>query len=157
VTELLLFAAALLAGFIDAIAGGGGLILLPALSIVVGAGPSAIGTNKPAALAMAAIALIVYARRGHLNLRLSAAFALMLAIGVVAAAGASTAGPAQLASAVARWIPEARRSMANGIIGPGGSFGQLLIVPIAQLCIGVAGWQPALAIGAKAFHSLPKE
>jgi uncharacterized membrane protein YfcA len=83
VTELLIFSAALLAGFIDAIAGGGGLILLPALSIVIGAGPSAIGTNKPAAVAMAAIALIVYARRGHLNLRLSAAFALMLAIGAL--------------------------------------------------------------------------
>ena len=83
VTELLIFGAALLAGFVDAIAGGGGLILLPALSIVVGAGPSAIGTNKPAAVAMAAIALVVYARRGHLNLRLSGAFALMLAVGAL--------------------------------------------------------------------------
>ena len=72
--------------------------------------------------------------------------ALMLAIGVVAAAGASTAGPAQLASAVSRWIPEAKRSVANGIIGAGGSFGQFLIVPLAQLCIGIAGWQPALVI-----------
>ena len=72
--------------------------------------------------------------------------ALMLAIGVVAAAGASTAGPAQLASAVSQWIPEAKRSVANGIIGAGGSFGQFLIVPLAQLCIGLAGWQPALVI-----------
>jgi len=71
---------------------------------------------------------------------------LILAIGVVAAAGASTSGPAQLASAVSRWIPEARRSVANGIIGAGGSFGQFLIVPLAQLCIGVAGWQPGLVI-----------
>jgi predicted MFS family arabinose efflux permease len=71
---------------------------------------------------------------------------LMLALGIVAAAGASTAGPAQLASAVARWIPEARRSVANGIIGAGGSFGQFLIVPLAQLSIGVAGWQPGLVL-----------
>lgn len=82
-TELLLVAAALLAGFIDAIAGGGGLILLPALSLVVGAGPSAIGTNKPAAVAMAAIALIVYARRGHLDWRLSGMFALMIGVGAL--------------------------------------------------------------------------
>ena len=82
-TELLIVAAALLAGFIDAIAGGGGLILLPALSLVVGAGPEAIGTNKPAAVAMAAIALIVYARRGHLDWRLSGAFALTLGIGAL--------------------------------------------------------------------------
>ena len=83
-TEVFIFGAALLAGFIDAIAGGGGLILLPALSLIVGAGPSAIGTNKPAAVAMAAIALVVYARRGHLNWKLSGMFALMLAIGALA-------------------------------------------------------------------------
>lgn len=83
-TEVLLFGAALLAGFIDAIAGGGGLILLPALSLIVGAGPAAIGTNKPAAAAMAAIALLVYARRGHFEWKLSGMFALMLAIGALA-------------------------------------------------------------------------
>ena len=83
-TELLLFAAAALAGFIDAIAGGGGLILLPALSLIVGAGPSAIGSNKPAAAAMAGIALLVYARRGHLDWRLSGTFALMIALGSLA-------------------------------------------------------------------------
>jgi predicted MFS family arabinose efflux permease len=71
---------------------------------------------------------------------------LMLALGIVAAAGAGTFGPAQLASAVARWIPEARRSMANGIIGAGGSFGQFVIVPLAQLSIGLAGWQPGLVM-----------
>jgi uncharacterized membrane protein YfcA len=79
--ELLLVAAALLAGFIDAIAGGGGLVLLPALSLVLEAGPMAIGTNKPASLAAAAIALIVYARVGAPNWRLSGMFALMVGIG----------------------------------------------------------------------------
>ena len=73
-------------------------------------------------------------------------FTLILAIGIVAAAGAGAFGPAQLASAVSKWIPEAKRSVANGIIGAGGSFGQFLIVPLAQLCIGVAGWQPGLVI-----------
>lgn len=76
----------------------------------------------------------------------TSAWMLTLLIGVVAAAGASTSGPAQLASAVARWIPEAKRSMANGIIGAGGSLGQFILVPLAQLAIGVAGWQPALVI-----------
>ena len=72
--------------------------------------------------------------------------ALTLAIGVVAAAGAGAFGPAQLASAVSKWIPEAKRSVANGIIGAGGSFGQFVIVPLAQLSIGLAGWQPGLVI-----------
>jgi len=84
------------------------------------------------------------------------AWALILAIGVVAAAGAGAAGPAQLASAVARWVPEAKRSVANGIINAGGSFGQFTLVPLAQLCIGLAGWQPALMIlGATALLAIP--
>nr|WP_269219853.1 TSUP family transporter [Brevundimonas vesicularis] len=43
---LLLFAAAVTAGFVDAIAGGGGLITVPAL-LAVGVNPvAAIATNK---------------------------------------------------------------------------------------------------------------
>src|SRR2546423_3338470 len=76
----------------------------------------------------------------------SSTWSLILVIGIIAGAGASTSGPAQLASAIARWIPEAKRSMANGIIGAGGSLGQFILVPLAQLFIGVAGWQPALII-----------
>jgi predicted MFS family arabinose efflux permease len=86
----------------------------------------------------------------------SSAWSLIVVIGIVAAAGASTSGPAQLASAVARWIPEAKRSVANGIIGAGGSFGQFVLVPLAQLFIGLAGWQPALVIvGAIGLAALP--
>ena len=76
----------------------------------------------------------------------SSAWSLIVVIGIIAAAGASTGGPAQLASAIARWIPEAKRSVANGIIGAGGSLGQFIIVPLAQLFIGLAGWQPALLV-----------
>jgi predicted MFS family arabinose efflux permease len=76
----------------------------------------------------------------------SSTWSLIVVIGIIAGAGASTSGPAQLASAIARWIPEAKRSMANGIIGAGGSLGQFILVPLAQLFIGVAGWQPALII-----------
>ena len=86
----------------------------------------------------------------------NSAWALIVVIGVLAAAGASTSGPAQLASAVARWIPEAKRSVANGIIGAGGSLGQFILVPLAQLFIGLAGWQPALVIvGAIGLAAVP--
>jgi predicted MFS family arabinose efflux permease len=77
---------------------------------------------------------------------ITSAWALILVLGVLSAAGAGSGGPAQLASAVARWIPDAKRSMANGIINAGGSFGQFTLVPLAQLFIGLAGWQPALVI-----------
>ena len=76
----------------------------------------------------------------------SSAWAMIVVIGLIAGAGASTSGPAQLASAISRWIPEAKRSVANGIIGAGGSLGQFILVPLAQLFIGIAGWQPALVI-----------
>jgi predicted MFS family arabinose efflux permease len=36
--------------------------------------------------------------------------------------------------------------MANGIVNAGGSFGQFTVIPLAQLFIGIAGWQPALVI-----------
>ena len=73
------------------------------------------------------------------------AVVLTLLIGV-AAAGAGAVGPAMLISAANRWIPEGRRSVATGIINAGGSFGQFTIIPLAQLLIGIAGWQPAMVI-----------
>src|SRR5438067_13166722 len=86
----------------------------------------------------------------------SSAWSLVVVVGIIAASGASTSGPAQLASAIARWIPEAKRSVANGIIGAGGSLGQFILVPLAQLFIGVAGWQPALLIvGALGLMAVP--
>jgi predicted MFS family arabinose efflux permease len=71
---------------------------------------------------------------------------LILSVGVLAALGAGTIGAGMLVSAASRRIPEAKRSMAAGIINAGGSFGQFTIVPIAQLLIGIAGWQPAMVI-----------
>lgn len=76
----------------------------------------------------------------------STAAGLTLLIGVCAAVGAGAIGPSLLVSAASRWIPQAKMSVANGIINAGGSFGQFTLVPIAQLAIGVAGWQPAMII-----------
>jgi uncharacterized protein len=55
------------AGVIDSIAGGGGLVMLPALSFIVGPGPDAIGTNKIVGLTGALFALWVYLRAGHVD------------------------------------------------------------------------------------------
>ena len=76
----------------------------------------------------------------------NSAAALTLLVGLVCAAGAGAMGPALLVSVCARWIPEAKRNVANGIINAGGSFGQFTVIPLAQLFIGLAGWQPALVI-----------
>ncbi len=65
----LLVVAGFVAGFIDAIAGGGGLVTVPTL-LLVGADPvTALATNKVQGLFGAGTAAISYARGGHVNLR----------------------------------------------------------------------------------------
>ncbi|MDY0743471.1 TSUP family transporter [Paucibacter sp. R3-3] len=81
--ELLTAAAAsLLAGFVDAVVGGGGLVLVPALFGVYPTSPPAtlLGTNKGASVWGTAWATVQYARRVSLNwaaLAPAAAFALV--------------------------------------------------------------------------------
>lgn len=59
----------LLAGFVDAIAGGGGLIALPAL-LAAGVPPiAAFGTNKVQSVVGTAIAATTYWRKGYVSLR----------------------------------------------------------------------------------------
>jgi uncharacterized protein len=66
---MLLLGAAFLAGFIDAIAGGGGLITLPVL-LLAGASPiEALSTNKVQGSFGAATAAISYARAGQVDLK----------------------------------------------------------------------------------------
>lgn len=66
---VLLILAAFLAGFVDSIAGGGGLISVPAL-LLAGASPiEALATNKLQGTFGAATATVSYARAGHVDLR----------------------------------------------------------------------------------------
>ena len=82
---LALAAAGLLAGFVDAIAGGGGLIALPAL-LAAGVPPIvALGTNKMQSVIGTGIAATTYWRKGFVSLK-------ALALGIVTAFAASFAG-----------------------------------------------------------------
>jgi uncharacterized membrane protein YfcA len=78
-SDLLLIFAGLVAGVIDSIAGGGGLITLPVLSSVLEPGAHAIGTNKIVGSMGALIAFIVYLKRQPLNLKKGLSF--LIAIG----------------------------------------------------------------------------
>ncbi|MFA6237254.1 MAG: sulfite exporter TauE/SafE family protein [Bacteriovorax sp.] len=71
----------LLTGLVDSIVGGGGLISLPTLSIAIEPGARAIGTNKIVGSTGALIALIVYARKGHLRWKEGVSFCLVCAAG----------------------------------------------------------------------------
>lgn len=89
----LLMCAAFVAGFIDAIAGGGGLITVPAL-LLAGASPiEALGTNKVQGMFGSGTAAWSFARRGHVNLRQQLPAALTALI-------ASATG-----AALATWLP----------------------------------------------------
>ena len=66
---LLLALAAFLAGFIDSIAGGGGLIAIPALLLAGFPPVEALGTNKLQGLFGTGSAAIHYASKGHVDVR----------------------------------------------------------------------------------------
>ena len=77
---LALMAVGMLAGFVDAIAGGGGMITVPAL-LAAGLPPvAALGTNKMQSIVGTGMAVFTYWRRGFVDLsRLVPAIALTFA------------------------------------------------------------------------------
>jgi uncharacterized membrane protein YfcA len=80
-TQLLLVFSGLVAGTIDSIAGGGGLITLPTLSSVLEPGAHAIGTNKIVGTMGALIAFLVYLRKQPLHLKKGIAFIAAIGVG----------------------------------------------------------------------------
>ncbi len=86
----LVVVAALTAGWVDAVVGGGGLIQLPALLLVPGLSPvQALGTNKLASVFGTATSAVTYQRRIHPDLR--TALPMAAVAGLAGAAGASVA------------------------------------------------------------------
>lgn len=99
-TILFLVLTALVAGFVDSIAGGGGLLALPAL-LLAGLDPvTALATNKFQGSFATASATIAYWRKGHLNI--CEHWRPIMAVLCASALGASTAkyAPREVLSAV---------------------------------------------------------
>lgn len=92
---LLLAVAAFLAGFIDSIAGGGGLVTVPALLLAGFSPVQALGTNKLQGLFGAASATIAYASKGHVDLRRQLPSAAMSFLGAFAGAALATVLPGE--------------------------------------------------------------
>ena len=92
---LLLFLAAMLAGFIDAIAGGGGMITIPAM-LLAGIPPlQVLGTNKLQSLFGSGSASWAYARHGHVDLKGQLPMVLTAALGAVGGALLATVIPVE--------------------------------------------------------------
>ena len=85
-----LISAALAAGWVDAVVGGGGLIMLPVLLLVVpGASPQqALGTNKLPAIAGTSAAVATFARKVPMNWRLLVPAGVLAALAAGAGAAA---------------------------------------------------------------------
>jgi uncharacterized protein len=99
-TIIFLVITALVAGFVDSIAGGGGLLALPAL-LLTGLDPvSALATNKFQGSFATGSATYAYWRKGHL--RILDHWRTILAIFIASAVGASAAkyAPRELLSAI---------------------------------------------------------
>lgn len=93
---IVLFFVAILAGFVDSIAGGGGLITIPSMLIAGVAPLEALATNKLQGMFGASSATISYARRGHVNLKSQLPMAAMGLLGGVVGAFLATIVPTKI-------------------------------------------------------------
>jgi predicted MFS family arabinose efflux permease len=69
---------------------------------------------------------------------------LILAIGLLSAAGAGAGSFSVLIGATARHIPAEHRSFAGGAINAGGSMGQFIFAPLNQAVMSAFGWMQAM-------------
>jgi predicted MFS family arabinose efflux permease len=77
-------------------------------------------------------------------------------LGILVAAGTAAGSFAILIGVTAQSLPMHERSLAAGYINAGGSVGQLLFAPLAQLVIGRWGWSTGMfAISAAALMTIP--
>jgi len=97
---LLLLAAAFIAGFVDSIAGGGGLIVLPALLLAGFTPVEALGTNKLQGLFGSGSATVAYARKGHVDLKAQVPSAVLAAVGAALGAMLATIVPGDIFRAI---------------------------------------------------------
>src|SRR5690606_2679539 len=92
-TVLFLAGAAFLAGIVDSIAGGGGLITIPALLLAGFSRVQALGTNKLQGLFGSGSATIAYAAKGHVDVASQLPAAVLCFAGAAVGALAATVLP----------------------------------------------------------------
>ncbi len=87
---------------------------------------------------------------------MTSTWGLILAIGVLSAGGAGMAGPSVLMAATTRLVAPHKRAFATGVVNAGGSFGQFVFAPMAQVISTASGWAAAVQVlGLVALLALP--
>lgn len=79
-----------------------------------------------------------------LTTQVTSEWGLIVAIGLMSAAGAGAGSFSILIGATAQHIPVERRSFAGGFINAGGSLGQFIFAPLNQAVLSAFGWMQAM-------------
>lgn len=85
-----------------------------------------------------------------LTTQVTSQWGLIVAMGVLSAAGAGAGSFSILIGATARHLPPEKRSFAAGFINSGGSFGQFVFAPLNQAVMSAFGWVQAMWLMAAA-------
>ena len=123
------------------------------ISLALGIGQFVWGAVQPVAGAFAdrfgparvlATGIVVLAIGMALTPLATSGVALVLTLGVLAAAGSGAGSFSVLIGAAAQRAPAESRGTASGVINAGGSFGQFVFAPVAQKLIAGLGWMGAM-------------
>ena len=102
------------------------------------------------------VGVLVLALGCALTPLLTSSLGLVLTIGILTAMGSGAGSFSVLLGSMARRLPEVHRGTAAGIITAGGSLGQFVFAPIAQVLISLWGWMGAMwSLGAITLLALP--
>ena len=126
----LLFLVGIVAGWVDAIAGGGGVISLPVLLNLGLPVPLALGTNKLQASFGSVAATYHYARRGQIDFKAARLGVLMTALGAICGALAVRAIDGQILSRLIPWL-----------------LGAIVMYSIVRPSVGASDHPPRLRMG----------
>ena len=87
---------------------------------------------------------LLLAAGSALTTQVTSQWGLIVAIGVMSAAGAGAGSFSILIGVTAKHIPAERRSFAGGVINAGGSMGQFIFAPLNQAVMAAFGWMQAM-------------
>ena len=87
---------------------------------------------------------------------MTSSFGFVLTIGILIAVGSGAGSFSTLIGTLAQRLPPVHRGTAAGIITAGGSFGQFVFAPIAQVLISSSGWMVSMvSLGILTLLALP--
>ena len=91
-----------------------------------------------------ALGSILLAAGSYLTTQVTTEWGLILAAGVLSAAGAGAGSFSILIGATAQRLPAEKRAFASGVINAGGSLGQFIFAPLSQAVMSAYGWMAAM-------------